>query len=429
MTQQESQIALNIEGMNMSPNSKLLSPITPTLKARLTPLIILIFAVIGGLTPWLYQESQRLSAKREARFMASTIATQLNQLSAKSPLLWAYQPQMIERAIKPLERLDASIRCQLSNGRTIYQSPPRQTALSFTVNEYLRPSRGAKESTVQISVSISVSDLSDRLMIWLSGLLVASVIAWLLWTIPLKNAHKADTQNQELLTQVVDLNHYLERRVADRTAALERLNDRLLTIQEEERARISRDLHDELGQTLTGLRLHLTTLSLSAQPERIPLIQQSLDIVDLGIDQVRKIAYEQYPPELKLLGLIDAVKAIAHRITKAELLSVSVIGCDLPNLSESLSVALFRICQEGITNAIRHGSSEHINLSFSCENSLLIVRVDDDGNGVANELTWGGGLSGLQSRLKAHLGVLKVQDSPLGGIALISEIPISQLES
>ena len=402
-----------------------LSPTEPTLRVKLTPLIILVAFVIGGITPWLYQKSQRISAQREATYIALKIATNLKRLSARSPVLWAYQPQAVSRSISPLERLGASIKCQHQGGRVIYQSDEVLNTVSSLIGESTRTLYLNGEVPVIITVMIESTARLSHTLTWMISSLIAGLLSWLLWRIPLKSAYKADKENQRLLRQITDLNSDLELRVQERTTALEKLNERLLTIQEEERARISRDLHDELGQTLTGLRLHLTTLALSSPSIQHEVIKQSLEIVDLGIDQVRTIAYEQHPPELTMLGLIEAVKAIAQRITRVGQLNVSVIGCELPELTQPISVAIFRLCQEGITNAIRHSKSLEVEISFEHRESSLMVYIEDDGIGIADQIKMGGGLNGLMSRISSHQGRLTLQDSSLGGIALIAELPLS----
>ena len=89
-------------------------------------------------------------------------------------------------------------------------------------------------------------------------------------------------------------------------------------------------------------------------------------------------------------------------------------------------MTIFRFCQEGITNAIRHGSSSEVCVRFHLEDHRLIVSVEDNGSGDSPSLRWGGGLKGLQSRLKAHEGTLTAQSSLLGGIAIIAQIPLQE---
>ncbi len=400
----------------------------PPLRLRMLPLALLIVLVIGGLTPWLYQESKRLSSNREAHYMAITMSEGLNRLSARFPLLWSYKPQEVRAVIEPFEELGASVSCINAQGRLIYRTEERRPLQSpiTEVSSQVRDASG--QSLALITVRLISPPTTERLLPWLVGGIVALFVGWLLLTVPLRSARFADHQNHELLEELLHLNHVLEQRVSERTSALEQINQRLLTIQEEERGRISRNLHDELGQTLTGLRLQLTTLALtSSSDQQQVVIQRSIEIVDLGIDQVRRIAYEQRPPELDMLGLIEAVRAISSRVSQKGHLEISVESPTLPPLADLLNIALFRACQEGITNAIRHGQCSKIEVKFEIESGLLLLSISDDGLGLVDTLEWGGGLSGIHGRLKSYHGKLIVTVSALGGLSLMMRVPLNKI--
>jgi two-component system, NarL family, sensor histidine kinase UhpB len=401
-------------------------PTEPYIRRRMTPIAILVMFVIGGLTPWFYQQSRKVATAREANYMADAISEGIQQLVAREPLLWAYKPQSLKALIAPFERLGARVECITSHGRVAYRTENHLSTQEYTSNAV---SIFSAHHLIIGSIIVSLNPIGQYSIYtpWIIAIVIAFSVAWLLLTIPLTNARKTDQINATLLAEVLELNISLERRVITRTKDLENMNERLLTIQEEERAKISRNLHDELGQTLTGLRLQLTALQyVVTSPPHSLQVKDLINIVDLGIDQTRTIAYEQRPPELEMLGLLDAITAISSRLYKQTGLVVELKPIQLPKLDDEVNVALFRVAQEGLTNILRHSSGQSARILFEVNHHQITLSVEDNGNLDHIHLSWGVGLSGLHGRIRKLNGTLTTEFSSLGGLKLMAIIPIKQ---
>ena len=410
--------------------SEHLKTLTPQLVRRMALLALLNLSVMGGLAPWLYEQNQQVELQKDARFMARTIAGHLQQLVAQDNVLWAYRAQDISRVIKPFQELGAHVRCQTAWSSSCGVFSP-EGVISGSSNPHVfaqHPVIYRRREVGKVHVTLSGPSNIASVNVWLLALPLALIVSSLILALPWGAATSADHINMSLWTRLIDLNQTLEQRVQKRTQELSEMNQRLLTVQEEERLRMSRDLHDELGQTLTGLRLQLTRAEiLNQEPQVDEALKQALEVIDLGVDQVRRIAYEQRPPELDMLGLYDALKALVTRADQQESVEISLQVPDTPPdppLPSPVNVSLFRIAQEGITNALRHSGTDSIEVLLSLNPQSVVLSVIDYGEGQPDQFVWGGGLSGAHGRLHKLGGQLKLISNDEGGLTLMASVPI-----
>jgi two-component system sensor kinase len=214
---------------------------------------------------------------------------------------------------------------------------------------------------------------------------------------------------------------------------------RLVEIREEERGRIARELHDELGQQLTGLKMRLAALSLppaSSRRQRTPLQGQVAELsalIDQSVATVRRISTEMRPAILDHLGLRGGIEWLADDFSRR-----SGIACRLswqaPELSVSPAVALslFRIAQEALTNAARHSQARHVTVRLTAENGGgLSLEIADDGIGLpARQPSGAGGrlrlgLLGIGERATALGGSADVSSGLAGGTVVRVGIPLA----
>ena len=213
---------------------------------------------------------------------------------------------------------------------------------------------------------------------------------------------------------------------------LRELSARQMALKEAERKRIAQEVHDELGQRLTVLRMDLSMLprAVAADPARqlpaqVGLLKQSVDQI-LAI--VRDIASKLRPAALDI-GLSEAVAGLVEEFQDS--LGIPC-GFDnrLPpglNIDETRSTAVFRIVQEALTNAARHARAQHIDVSLSLDATELRVRVHDDGHGFVPELNGTSsslGLSGIRERAVALAGSVEVLSAPGEGTTIDARIPL-----
>jgi two-component system, NarL family, sensor histidine kinase UhpB len=171
---------------------------------------------------------------------------------------------------------------------------------------------------------------------------------------------------------------------------LRALSARLQFLREEERTRIAREIHDELGQTLTGLKMDLRwaekRLAQETSPTINPILEKIVEageLADATIASVQRISAELRPSVLEDLGLSAAVKYDAQRFQDRTSVVCKVRAADLPPaLSKEVATAAFRIFQEALTNVARHAEATEVQVELSDENGQLVLRVADNGKGI-----------------------------------------------
>lgn len=210
-----------------------------------------------------------------------------------------------------------------------------------------------------------------------------------------------------------------------------RLARRVVEAQEEERLRISRELHDDAGQSLTALRISLKLLVDDLPTERSPLRDELEGIVGLieeTHERIRGIARGLRPPMLDTVGLLAALRAECKGFADRSGLAVD---CELlaeePRLSEAASIAVYRMAQEGLTNVLRHASAARVGLRLQRQGDRLQIALQDDGCGFDPQLLTqvpGIGLRGLRERFALIGGSFEVQSRPGQGTRLIGSLEI-----
>ena len=204
---------------------------------------------------------------------------------------------------------------------------------------------------------------------------------------------------------------------------LSALTRRLLEVQEEERAELARELHDEVGQVLTAVRLHLKVVERGDAPEGS--IGRALKAVEVAIKQVRSLSLNLRSPLLDELGLAAALRSLAQQYSQSARLRVSI---DAPSgemkLPRDVTAAAYRIAQEALTNAIRHAHARETVVCVEPGVARLVLTVSDDGCGFAPEEArrrGGFGLRGMEERAKLAGGTLRVRSEPGKGTQVRAE--------
>jgi len=222
---------------------------------------------------------------------------------------------------------------------------------------------------------------------------------------------------------------------------LRALSARLQTLREEERTRISREIHDELGQLLTGIKMDLRWIEdhLSTgnwPPGANPILDrvvQSTELIDRLMHSVRRIASELRPDLLDSLGLLNALQFELARFGKLSgVEGHSDLPEDLPPLPIEVRTAVFRIFQETLTNVARHARASRVDVSLRLAAGRARLQVRDDGQGMPAEKIAGTGslgLLGMQERASLLHGALQLESSPGGGTTVSLDFPLPATEN
>jgi len=214
---------------------------------------------------------------------------------------------------------------------------------------------------------------------------------------------------------------------------LEALSRRLVGIQEAERADLARELHDEIGQLLTGLKLMMTSPGANGDGAngRSPLaaaLPEMLQVVSELIGRVRDLSMNLRPPMLDEMGLVPALQWHFERFTKRGGIRVSfphvLTGRRFP---AAIEIAAFRIIQEALTNVARHAEVQEVNVELTADTKYLRVQIEDLGHGFDPDLAPVGhstGLTGMKERALLIGGQLTIESSPSSGTRILVELPL-----
>lgn len=228
--------------------------------------------------------------------------------------------------------------------------------------------------------------------------------------------------NRELRQRLSQLEE--SRRVIElRTLELQKLSGQLLHIQDEERRRIARELHDDLGQQLSALKMMLNN------PKDH---EEALQTADRALASVRNLSYLLHPPLLDETGLRSALYWYAEGLTKRSgiQISMSVKPHIFPRLSKEMEMTIFRIVQEALTNVYRHADSDSARVEIDKQSEWVVVRVRDHGKGLPKEIdgktvmpSLGVGVAGMRERLRQLGGELTLSHAEPGAL-LEAKIPL-----
>ncbi len=203
-------------------------------------------------------------------------------------------------------------------------------------------------------------------------------------------------------------------------AEMEKLANRLAMAQEEERHRISRELHDEAGQALAALKLSMQLLRddiTAASPHVAPSFDQLIDLVEATRQQIRTIAHDLRPQALDAVGLDRAMAQLCADFATMSAMEVTYEGVDL-NLSDAEEVCIYRVAQEALANVATHANASAVAVRLDVHGDWVELRIDDNGRGFDVEKVLassrsGLGLKGMKERLEVLRGQLQIE-SELG---------------
>lgn len=236
----------------------------------------------------------------------------------------------------------------------------------------------------------------------------------------------SDIHDSKLLEQSIRNNaDELERMVEIRTVELRRLSGRLLTMQDDERRRIAREIHDGLGQELAAAKMILDgVLGKDPSAHVRQTAADSSQLVDRAIKQVRTISHLLHPPLLDEVGLASALRwyleGLSERSGIEMLLEVN--PPDLGRLKPELETAIFRVIQEALTNIFRHSGARHGSVSITQKEEQIMVKVCDDGKGIEEQVVQlrpdsvGVGIGGMRQRVNELGGRLRLANANPGTI-------------
>ena len=207
------------------------------------------------------------------------------------------------------------------------------------------------------------------------------------------------------------------------------LSRRLLQLQETERRAIARELHDEIGQMLTALRLLLTFKPGLPQGKLLSRVTDARSVVQNLFDRVRALALDLRPAMLDELGLLGSLPGLIRRYTKRTNIRIRFdhSGLVAKRFPQEVETAAYRIVQEALTNVVRHAGVSRATVSLRADSRTLCVRIEDAGRGfdpMGTRSDSSTGLIGMQERARLLSGSLSIDSAPGNGTRVTAVLPI-----
>ena len=210
------------------------------------------------------------------------------------------------------------------------------------------------------------------------------------------------------------------------------LTRRIVTAQEEERRRLSRELHDETGQALSALRIGLDLVRQElpagmAGPRR--RLEEAIALTQTTMDQIRGLAQALRPPALDTLGLSAALEGFCRSFAVQTRLEVAYEGAEIGSLPDPISIHLYRCLQEALNNVVKHARARRVRVTLAHDGAQIRLTVEDDGAGFEPGAVPGPfpseglGLRGMRERLDSLHGRLEIISRPGRGVRLVAAVP------
>ncbi len=217
--------------------------------------------------------------------------------------------------------------------------------------------------------------------------------------------------------------------VGRQRAELRAMTRRIITLQEDERTSLSRELHDDIGQAITAIKLCAQALDDEDDARRAATVNEISEIADQTVVKLRNLSLLLRPPQLDALGLEAALRWQAGALFRSDRPQlVLALQPVLQRPGPAVELACFRIAQEALTNAVRHADAAQVRLSLSVADDCLDLQVEDDGTGFDARRTHGLGLVTMRERAQQLDGRFEVDTSIGGGTRIRARLPMGSPE-
>ena len=237
-----------------------------------------------------------------------------------------------------------------------------------------------------------------------------------------RDATESRLAEQRRIERDEQIQRELRAEIAAATAELRALSHRLLLVQEEERRYLARELHDEIGQMLTGLAFTLSTAATSNGQ-----LAEAQRIVDELTLQVRQLSMDLRPTALDAYGLLPTLRGHTERYEVQTGIAVDLRAEGLnQRFPAPIEITAYRIVQEALTNVARHAETSEVTVQLFADEQTLTVSVRDSGLGFDPATIYGAtGLSGMRERAELLGGTMEIDASPGTGVRITAELPLS----
>ena len=333
------------------------------------------------------------------------------------------------RSVKALDQLSAVGAARIDSSGT-------PAALSGIAQEKKDDSRTLShelQEREQLTLTRGRSEMLHALLMQRLGVAVFSVLSLLALFLYMRQTYAFESQQEQVRRLVQGERDRLEIEVVQRTAQLTELTHHLQTAREDERSRLARNLHDDLGALLTSAKLDAARIKprlANAAPEALDLLAHLVDTINSSVALGRRIIEDLRPSSLGNLGLVSTLDILTREFTQQTGVEVS---CTLESvaLEATAELMVFRLVQEALTNITKYASASHVWVSLSTRGGQVEISVRDDGLGfdtsVPSKSAYG--LMGMRFRVKAEGGSLTLESALGQGTLIRATLPPTSSEA
>ena len=338
-----------------------------------------------------------------------------------------------------------------ARGQRLSQFRPERAGRSG-LYEVTKPIRDGNRELAQLRIGVSLARLQSEVremrvaigalsaLIVGAGLLAVVLLSNVL-TRPLRDvadgaqqiaagdlAHRVPAGRSDEIGQLAASFNDMAARVAERDASLRQLSKRMLSIQEQERVRIAREVHDELGQALTAMKIDIQQLSRRERALAEPLGDISR-AVDNTVDLVRRIATDLRPSILDDLGVTAALEQQLRRLRESTGMQTTLTVAEEPELDMLTGVTLYRIAKEALANVVRHAEATEVEIALAIDRDSAVLEIRDNGKGMSREQISGThalGLLGMRERAELLGGSVTIDSREGEGTCVRATLPLGK---
>lgn len=411
-------------------------------------LILVIAAAISVYLPMKLEDEAMALIGEKAETLAELTAFTIH------PALYFNDRAALEEALSGArgDRDVAYIIVTAANGQRLSEHHPER-ATRDDLFKVTKPIRDGNRDLARLEIGMSLARLRSEVLqtrvaigalgalILILGLVAVALISNVL-TRPLRDvaagaqeiaagdlSHRVpeEGRNDEIGQLAASFND-MAARVAERDASLRQLSRRMLEVQEQERVRIAREVHDELGQALTAMKIDIQQLA-----RREPALAESLGsisrAVDNTVDLVRRIATDLRPAILDDLGVTAALEQQLRRLRESTGMQTTLTVAEEPELDMLTGVTLYRIAKEGLANVIRHAEATEVEVSLAIESGSAVLEIRDNGKGMSREQITSSqslGLLGMRERAELLGGSVTIDSREGEGTCVRAALPLGK---
>lgn len=277
-------------------------------------------------------------------------------------------------------------------------------------------------------ISEGLTEIQELLLLGRIGIAAMTVLSLLILVLLIRQGRQLMDEREAQRKALLHEKSHLEQEVQRRTSDLRDLAKHLQTAREDERARLARDLHDELGALLTTAKLDVAVLRpriQQDQPELLPKIAHLTDALNQGIALKRRIIEDLCPSSLRTLGLEASLEALLHDAGKVSGLRIEH-ELQAVRLSPDDQLTVYRVVQEALTNTIKYAQAKGVTVRLAATAEQAEVSIADDGIGFDPDTSRLGrhGLLGMRFRVEASGGELSLTSAPGQGTRIVARLPL-----